>query len=238
MPDPSSPFDELLRRLGEISDLERIALLLSWDEETKMPPLGAPARAEQRATLARFIHELATAPELGALLDELREFEEAHEPESFEASVVRVFRHDYERKRRVPSDLHAEMTRAASLGYGAWLEARAASDFESFRPHLERRLALVHEYVACFEPFDDAYDVLLDDEEPGLRTDDVEAVFSRLKDELVPLVAGLGEPVDDSCLQADFPPERQRAFTLSMLARWGMDDRAWRLDDTIHPFAT
>ena len=77
MPDPSSRFDELLRRLGEISDLERATGLLVWDEETKMPPLGAPARAEQRATLARIAHERATAPELGALLEELRELEES-----------------------------------------------------------------------------------------------------------------------------------------------------------------
>jgi carboxypeptidase Taq len=58
-----------------------------------------------------------------------------------------------------------------------------------------------------------------------------------LKDELVPLVAGIAEPADDSCLHGDFPPERQRTFSLEVLSRWGMDDQAWRLDDTVHPFA-
>jgi carboxypeptidase Taq len=238
VPDLRSRFDDLLRRLGEISDLGRASSLLSWDEETKMPPLGAPARAEQRATLARIAHELATAPELGALLEELQELEEASEPESFEASVVRVTRRDYEKARRVPSELEAEMTRAGSLGYRAWLEARAAGDFGPLLPHLERRLALIDEYVACHEPYDDAYDVLLDDHEPGMRTADVEAVFARLKDELVPLVAGIREPVDNSCLHGDFAPEPQRDFSLEVLTRWGMDDQAWRLDDTVHPFAT
>jgi carboxypeptidase Taq len=236
--DLPSRFDELLRRLGEISDLQHVSSLLGWDQETKMPPLGAPARAEHRATLARIAHELGTAPELGALLEELRELEESHEPESFEASVVRVARRDYEKKRRVPSELRAEMTRAASHGYRAWLEARAAGDFELLRPHLERRLALMHEYVACHEPYDDAYDVLLDDHEPRMLTSDVAAVFARLKDELVPLVTGLRETVDDSCIRGEFSPERQREFSLEVLARWGMDDQAWRLDDTVHPFAS
>jgi carboxypeptidase Taq len=235
--DLRSRFDELSRRLGEIYDLERAGALLSWDEETKMPPLGAPARAEQRATLARLAHEFATAPELGGLLDELREFEESVEPESFEASLIRVARRDHERARRVPSELRAEMTRAESLGYQAWLEARAAGEFEILRPHLERRLGLVRQYVACYEPFDDPYDVLLEDHEPGMRTADVDAVFARLREGLVALVAGLGEPVDDSCLQGDFPPDRQREFSLGVLTRWGMDDRAWRLDETVHPFA-
>ena len=203
-----------------------------------MPPLGASARAEQLATLARLAHELDTAPELGVLLEELGELEESSERESFEASVVRVARRDYEKKRRVPSELRAEMTRAGSLGYRAWLEARAAGDFALLRRHLERRLALMHEYVACHEPFEDAYDVLLDDHEPRMRTADVEAVFGRLKDELVPLVAGLQEPVDDSCLHGDFAPGRQREFSLEVLSRWGMDNSAWRLDDTVHPFAS
>ena len=232
-----SRFDELLRRLGEISDLERAGGLLIWDQETGMPPLGAPVRAEQLATLARLSHDRWTAPELGSLLEELRELEESSEPESFEASVVRVARRDHEKKCRVPSELRAEMTRAASLGYTAWLEARAAADFGILRPHLERRLALTQEYVALHEPFDDPYDVLLDDHERGMRTADVAAIFARLKAELVPLVAGIGEPVDDSFLHGDFPPERQREFSLEVLARWGMDDEAWRLDDTVHPFA-
>jgi carboxypeptidase Taq len=230
-------FDELLRRLGEISDLQRATGLLVWDQETKMPPLGAPARADQLATLARLAHDRATAPEIGSLVEELREFEEGSEPESFEASVVRVARRDYEKRRRVPSDLRAELTRAGSVGYGAWLEAREAADFEILRPHLERRIELTQEYVACHEPFEDPYDPLLDDHERGMRTADVATIFARLKDELVPLVAGIRDPVDDSCLYGDFERERQREFSLEVMARWGMDDQAWRLDDTVHPFA-
>jgi carboxypeptidase Taq len=236
--DLRSRFDALLVRLGEIFDVERSGSLLGWDEQTKMPPLGAPARAEQLATLARIGHELATAPELGSLLDELRELEESSAPESFEASIIRVARHDYEKQRRVPSELRAEMIRAGSIGYAAWLEARAAGDFEIFRPKLERRLELTKEYVACFEPYGDAYDVLLDDHEPGMKTAEVEAVFARLKAGLIPLVASVGEPVDDSCLHGDFRVEEQRAFALEMLACWGMDDQAWRLDDTVHPFCS
>ena len=237
MPDQRAQFAELLRRLGEISDLQRATGLLVWDQETKMPPLGARARAEQLATLARLAHDRATAPELGVLFEELRELEESSEAESLEASVIRVARRDYEKKRLVPSDLRAELTRAGSLGYTAWLEARAAKDFELLRPHLERRIELTREYVACHEPYDDPYDVLLDDHERGMKTADVAAVFARLKAELVPLVAGLGDPVDDSCLYGEFSQERQREFSLEMLSRWGMDDQAWRLDDTVHPFA-
>ncbi len=202
-----------------------------------MPPAGAAARAEVQGTLARIAHEHSTAPELGELLEELRGFEAEHAHESFEASVIRVTRRDYEKNRRVPAELRAEMSRAGSHGYQAWLAAREARDFEVFRPALERLIELTREYVSCHAPYDDPYDPLLDEHEPGMKTAEVEVVFDRLRDGLVEMVAGLGEPVDDSCLFGDYPVERQRAFSLEMLAAWGMDDQAWRLDDTVHPFA-
>ncbi|HXR13000.1 MAG TPA: hypothetical protein VN770_11930, partial [Gaiellaceae bacterium] len=90
-------FDELLRRLGAIDDLVRAGTLLGWDEETKMPPAGGDARAEQRATVEAAAHERRVDPALGELIEELRPFEEAHAPDSFEAGVVRVARRDYEK---------------------------------------------------------------------------------------------------------------------------------------------
>ena len=70
-----------------------------------------------------------------------------------------------------------------------------------------------------------------------MRTADVAAIFAHLKAELVPLVGGIREAADDSCLHGDFAPDRQRQFSLEVLSLWGMDDRSWRLDDTVHPFA-
>lgn len=238
MTSAATQFDELLKRLGDAVDVYRASALLGWDEETKMPPDGAPARAEAMGTLARIAHERATAPEIGELLEELRGFEAEHPRESFEASVIRVTRRDYEKQRRVPADLRAEMTRAGSIGYQAWLQAREACDYEIFRPRLERMIELTREYIACHEPYDDPYDPMLDDHEPGMKTAEVEVVFDRLRDGLVEMVEGLGEPVDDSCLFGNYDVERQRAFSLEMLGAWGMDDRSWRLDDTVHPFAT
>jgi len=232
-------FEELRRRLGEIHDLEKAAGLLSWDEETKMPPAGAAARAEQRATLNRIAHELQVGPELGGLLEELRAFEEAHDYESFEASLVRVARRDFEKASRIPPDLRAELTRAGSLGYRAWLHAREEEDYAIMLPHLEHNLELRREYIRCFDVHGDPYDVLLDDYEPGMKTSEVEAIFDQLKAALVPMLRAVADrpSVDDSCLHGRFPRSAQRRFSLSVLERWGMDGAAWRLDRTVHPFA-
>jgi carboxypeptidase Taq len=231
-------FGELLRRLGAINDLVKAGTLLGWDEETKMPPAGATARAEQRATLEELTHMQRVDPALGDLIGELRPFEEAHPFDSFEAGVIRVARRDYEKAVRVPPELRAALERAGSLGYRAWLQARAANDYSIVLPHFERNLELRQEYVACFEPEEDPYDVVLDDYEPGMKTAEVTAIFDRLKERLVPMIRAVGEaePVDDSCLRGSFPPEAQHRVALEILSAWGMDVEAWRLDYTVHPF--
>ena len=205
-----------------------------------MPPTGSDARAEQRATLNRIAHDLQVSPSLGDLIERLKEYEDEHEFDSFEASLIRLARRDYDKAVRVPSELRAELTRAGSFGYRAWLKAREQEDYSIMLPHLEHNLELRRQYVACFEPQADPYDILLDDYEPDMKTVEVEVIFDQLKSALVPMIQAVaeGEPVDDSCLRGSFPRLAQRHFSLAVLERWGMDRASWRLDRTVHPFAT
>ncbi|HEY3921470.1 MAG TPA: carboxypeptidase M32 [Gaiellaceae bacterium] len=233
-------FDELRRRLGEVSDLSRASAILGWDQQTMMPPLGAAGRAEELATLGRVIHERFTSPEIGRLLDELAGFEQEHPYDSFEASLIRVTRRDWEKARKVPADLRAEMSRAASLGHPVWVRARAENDFASFLPVLRANLELKRRYIACFDgDYDEPYDAALDDYEQGLKTAEVRTIFDYLKEHQSPLVHAVAdaEPLPEPPSRK-FPLELQKQFELEVVRKFGFDDSAWRLDPTVHPFAS
>jgi carboxypeptidase Taq len=234
--------DELKARLAEIHDLHMARAILGWDQHTKMPPKGGEMRAEQLSTLDRFSHELFISDDVGRMLDDVSDYEQGLEPDSDDARLIKVTRHDYEKAKRVSGDLRAEMTRAGANALPAWIEARQKSDFSIFLPYLKRNLELTHEYIDCFDGmgFETPYDVLLDDFDEGLTGAEVRTVFDELKGELVPLIAEIKENadrVDDSSLHGDFPAEKQRAFALKVLERFGFDHEAWRLDPTVHPFA-
>jgi carboxypeptidase Taq len=233
-------YQELIRKLAEVHDVRMSRSILSWDQHTKMPPKGGEARAEQLGTLDRLAHELFIADEIGELLEALRPYEESLPYDSDEASLIRVTRVDYDKARRVPSDLRAELTRAGAKALPAWIEAREKSDFSIFLPYLIRNVELQHEYIACFDKAENDYDILLDDFDEGLTTAEVRAVFDELKAELIPLIAEITEradAVDDSCLRGPFPVEAQRVFAVEMLGQLGFDQASWRLDPTVHPFA-
>jgi carboxypeptidase Taq len=224
--------DELRARLAEVADLERTSALLAWDQEVCMPRQGSPGRAELRATIGRLAHERFVDDRIGELLDG------AQPRDELEADLVRIARRDYDKARRVPVDLVAEMTRVAAAAHTAWIQAHADSDFGAFAPHLERNVELRRRYSACFPEADHPYDPLLDDFEPGMTTADVRATFQRLRDGLVALVARAPR-VDGSLVHAAFPEDGQRRLTATVLRAVGArEEDGWRLDIAVHPFAT
>jgi carboxypeptidase Taq len=232
-----SALETLRERIGEIEDLDRASSLLGWDQQVKMPTGGAGVRAEQLATLGRLSHETLTSDEMGRLLDEVASVEDSLDYDSDEASLIRLVRRDWEKARRVPAELRAEMSRAASLAMPVWVKARQESDFAQFLPALRTNMELRRRYVECFDDYDEPYDVLLDDFEPGMKTAEVRAVFDRLKEEQIPLVASVRQDGDPPVHGGAFPIEAQKRFELEVIERFGYDPAEWRLDTAVHPFA-
>ncbi len=229
---------QLRERLGELSDLAKLMALAAWDQQTMMPPQGAGVRARQLATGSKLVHDMLVSDELGTLLDALRPYEESLDDESVEASLIRVTRHDREKELRVPAELREEQTRAGAEAYAVWVEARRTSNFELFRPYLERNVELRRRYAACFD-VDDPYDALLDDFERGMKTEEVRVVFERLKEGLVPLIAeASAQGIDDSFLRGHFPVPQQKELERVVLSRFGFREGSWRIDPTEHPFAS
>jgi carboxypeptidase Taq len=233
--------EELRMRMAELTDLRSASSLLEWDQQTMMPPDGAGSRAESLATLERIGHAMFTSADTGKLIDAAAAELDGSCTDSDDVSLVRVVRRRWEKARRVPAALAADLARASSVGHAAWVAARERSDYAAFAPYLERNLELVRRYVDCFDGFDCAYDALLDDYEPGMKTAQVARLFEELKTELMPVIATLGEHAeraDDSCLHGYFPVAAQRRLVCEVVELMGFDSASWRIDEAVHPFAT
>ncbi len=231
-------FDELRGRLAEIADLGKAAALLGWDQHVMMPPGGAALRAEQLATIGRIAHQKFTSPEMGTLIDSLRGFGEQHDYDSFEASLIRVVARDWEKSSKVPSELRAEMSRSAALANPVWVDARKRNDFAAFLPVLRKNLDLRKRYIDCFEVDDEPYDIVLDDYERGMKTKEVRALFDYLKEHQAPLVKEVAASGGNEPHEHNFAIEPQKVFELEVARAFGFTDDAWRLDPTVHPFAS
>jgi carboxypeptidase Taq len=233
-----SAYARLEERARRIADLEGAAGILYWDQAVMMPKGAVGGRAEQLATLRSLIHELATAPEVGELLEAA-----ADEPlDDWQAANLREMRRQHLRRTAVPAELVAAQTRAASHAEMVWREAREAGDFETFRPHLQELVRLARESAAALaEALGVApYDALLEGYQPGVDSAAIDRLLAPLAETLPGLLervlerqAGSPPPLVP---RGPFPQAMQERLARELLEALGFDLDRGRLDVSTHPF--
>lgn len=240
MPSDHENFTLLKRLLGEYQDLEYTNAALGWDQQTYMPAGGAEDRSYLHATISRIAHDRFTSPEIGRLLEDLKPYAAQLDPDSDDARLIMVTDRQYRKQVKVPSDLVAEFAQVTTTGQQAWMEARASGNFESFSPYLERIVELRKQYADLFTPYDNIYDPLLDDYEPGMKVADVRRIFDILRPEQVAFLQQVAEqpPIDDSFLHQSLDETKQWNFGVEVISRFGFDWKHGRQDRSAHPFTT
>lgn len=236
----SEKLDRLKERMGEVSDLNRAASVLSWDQQVNMPPGGNEARGQQLATLSKIAQEKFITDEMGQLIEDVKqEFADA-DPDSDDAALIRVTARNYDKARRVPPEFVREQAIVSSKAFEAWVEARSKSDFSIFRPHLEKVVELVQKYVSFFPPADHPYDTLLDDYEPGMKTAEVQEIFNGLRPKQVRLIRAIAasKQVRDDFLHKKYNEKKLIDFGVGVITKYGYDWSRGRQDKAPHPFQT
>ncbi len=234
-------YEEVCRYARRTAVLASIDAVLGWDERTQMPSAGAEHRAEQATMLAGLMHQRWVDPKFGQQLAELAESPATADPQGDAAVVVRRLKRQYDKKIKLPQALVEELARTAVLGQQAWQEAREKDAFPSFRPLLEKTIALKREQAEALGYPQCPYDALLDEYEPDELTANVAVVLSRLREQLVPLVAAIqesGRRANVEVLKGTFPIDVQERFGREAATAIGFDFSRGRLDVTTHPFCT
>lgn len=236
----TNKLNQLKEILAEVYDLNAAAALLGWDQQTYMPPGGTEGRGQQLGTLQKLAHIKFTSPEVGKLLDDLVKETRILDPDSNEARLVKVTKREYDKRTRVPPEMVEEFAQATTNAYIAWMQARQASDFSIFQPHLEKIVDLRRKYAELFAPYEQIYDPLLDDFEPGLKTAEVKEIFQALRSQQVTLIQAIKDrpQVDSYFLRRKYDPDKQWDFGVKVITKFGYDWQRGRQDKAPHPFTT
>ena len=239
--DDQARYDELCQRVRETALLQSTSALLEWDQQTYLPSQADGYRCQQLTFLAGEIHRRRTDPHLGELLSQLSDSPLMDDPQSDEAVVVSKLKREFDKDVRIPASLVEALAKATSAGHNIWVQARKQNDYATFAPTLARIIELMQQKADAIGHDNCRYDALLDEYEPGARTDEVAKVLGDLRDELVPLIekiAGSSTRPTNEVLYRNYPVEAQRAFAREASTKIGFDYDRGRLDETHHPFCT
>ena len=201
------------------------------------PPKATEERGEALAELERARVEALCAPDVGDVLERL-----AAVPELLsetQRAQVRVLTRDRDALVRIPADEQAAFSRLTCEAEDVWRRAKAANDWASFEPYLDRIVEARLRMAAVRDGSRDPYDVWLDEYEPGCDAAFYDRFFSQVKDCVVPLladcVASRHQP-GRACVEGRFDEGRQWELARDLVALEGVDEGALWLGRTEHPF--
>lgn len=211
--------------------------LIYWDLRTGAPKQGMEQRSEVIGMLSSEVFKMSTSEEMAAYIASLSKKEIAETTEK----ILEECKKEYERNKKIPQDEYKEYVILQSKAESVWEQAKEKSDFNLFRPYLEKLVETTKRFINYWGHKDNPYDVLLDLYEPGMTVEVLDKVFEDLRKKIVPLVKQIAQSPNKpktEFLFKNFKKEKQRALSLEILAKMGYNFDAGRLDETVHPFAT
>jgi carboxypeptidase Taq len=231
---------KLLEKYKEISLLNKVSAVLSWDLNVNLPIKASEGRAAQSAYLIKIITEKWLDSELRRLLEGATE--EIGKLENGEKAIVRNLNHEGKFYFKVPKEIIIEFTETTSRAFMVWQNARREDKFSDFLPHLKKIVRLNQIVAGHLGYKDNPYDALLDLFEQGLTTKFCEDIFGKLRPELTDTLKKIQKSKSykgESDLfnrGLAFPKQDQGQIALFVLRRMGYDLDAGRMDVSSHPF--
>lgn len=224
----------------KICHFTNILGLLGWDARTYAPKKGKPIFAKAKGTLSTETFKLSISKEMGECLDTLTQPEVYRHLDQATQSCVRERKLDYDKSKRIPTDVYNEYVVLASNANDAWEQARENDDFSHFEPYLEKMVEMKKRFAEYFGYEKHPYDALLDEFEPGLTVEKLDPLFADLRKSSIQLLNRIQNSSikpNNKVFEQNFDVEKQKEFAHFIIEKLGYDLDAGRLDETTHPFA-
>ncbi len=224
-----------------LAQLEHALTFLQWDQLVMMPPGGNESRSAAIAELHAMHHEMLVQDEVHDLLAHASD--EALSPGQ-QTSLVEMKR-EWQRASCLPSDLVKAKSLAGLKCEHAWRIQKKENDWAGFLRNFREVVNLSRQEAQArlqADPgrFATPYDALLDLYCTGDSSQLIDGVFSRLREELPPLLARVVERQKGLHreIAGDFPVDQQNRLSRKLMSALGFDLQKGRLDESTHPFST
>ena len=231
--------DELKTYLGQYEKLEQALGLVYWDMRTNMPSKAGELRSKVVEYLSGECFRLITSDKVGEFITDLKTY--TNEMSLIERRMLEELERSYNETKKIPEDKYVQYVGLCSNSELAWEKAKAAKDFEIFKPYLEKVVGFQKEFIEYWGYNKDKYDTLLDKYELGLTTEKLDSIFSELRDGIIEVlnkIKGSKKKLNRAFLYGHFDANKQKELSLYILDKIGFDMEAGRLDVSVHPFTT
>ena len=212
--------------------------IASWDANTEAPKDSMNYRSEMLGILSGEHFSLLTDKTYQETVNTL--YQDRESLNDTQIREVEKAKKNLDKIIKIPKKDYIEFSKLVNKSQKVWEEAKAESDFETFKPYLDRIIAMRKKMVE-YRKKDDThpYNILLDDFEEGMTIEKYDQFFQTVKDELVPFVKKvLSKKKDETYpfVSKKYPKDKQRTFVEYLLDVFDFNKNRGVLKESVHPF--
>lgn len=235
-------YKELEKIFEEITQLNNIQSLASWDFSTYLPEGSSESRQQELATFSAFIHKLKSSDKVGELITSALQIKD-DELNSIEQRNLALIKKQYDETKIIDPDLQKRYSQLSNETHSTWMKCRKTKDYETLVPYLDKLFAIIREMAVIKADYlrVSKYDALLDDFDPERSDVEVQKIFAETKQELPDLIHKIiAKQKNERYLPITQKVDKktQRAIELKLMETLGFNMNKGRLDETIHPFCS
>lgn len=180
--------EKLRKYQKEIFDLQHCINVIGWDLRISTPRDEKEEVIDLISGLEDKLFKSQTNNDYEILLKGAIESDEFKELSLSEQRYINNLLKNYYKKVNVPNDFYIEYTEFLHKSTIVWEEAKKNNDYNIFKPYLEKVIELTKKYYSYINFNGDLYDVMLNEYEAGLTSDDIDKLFSELKEKILPII--------------------------------------------------
>lgn len=180
--------EKLRKYQKEIFDLQHCINVIGWDLRISTPRDEKEEVVALISGLEDKLFKLQTNNDYEILLKGAIESDEFKELSLSEQRYINNLLKNYYKKVNVPNDFYIEYTEFLHKSTIVWEEAKKNNDYNIFKLYLEKVIELTKKYYSYINFDGDLYDVMLNEYEAGLTSDDIDKLFSELKEKILPII--------------------------------------------------
>jgi len=236
-PDPTTAHGRLRSYLHTSQLLASIHSTLYFDQNTVMPPAGAPWRGEQLALLALQMHGRQSCQEYSDLVAAAEaELTDGADPAA--RRNLALLRQELERQRRLDPVLVGQIAEAQARGYALWQQAKADRNFALFAPALAELVCLRQEQARQLAEPRSCWETLAQSFEPDISKDRLQQLFQPLREQLPRLLEQAAALPPLPAQDWDLGEAEQERLCQTLLQEWGYDASRCQRARSPHPFSS
>lgn len=233
--------DKLKKYLKDQRYYDSLDSLIGWDIGHSMPIDGREYSYELKSFLISQKLAKQSKAETSYLYDYFKSIDLNEVKDVYQRRAVYKFVKNYEKSTKIPEKFQIEFSNGIQRNELAWEVAYKNNDYKNFEPALKNTFDLCSQYAEYMDDSKNTLEVLCEDWDENSDIEEISALFTELKDAIIPMVKKISDSKLDyelPMLKAKYDEKLTADVCLDIIKKLMYDENRLAWGVRLHPVTT